>query len=109
MRKSTPPRPPSHLPSHLQVGNLSYRETAVQSPHLSQAPFASSCDPRLPQIISHRGYKGKFPENTLAAVQGAVQAGTHALEIDLHLSRDGVLVLSHVSSGPSYNTTLTYM
>lgn len=107
-RKSTRPKPPPHL----QVGNLSCRETAVQSTHLSQAPFVSSWDdysPHLPRIISHRGYKGKFPENTLAAVQGAVQAGTHALEIDLHLSRDGVLVLSHVSTSPSQNTTLTYV
>jgi phosphatidylglycerol phospholipase C len=74
----------------------------IQSPlheggHTTKTPVPTSAHsfPGLPQIISHRGYKGKFPENTLAAVQGAVQAGTHALEIDLHLSRDGVLVLSH--------------
>ncbi|KAJ6119174.1 hypothetical protein N7523_003454 [Penicillium sp. IBT 18751x] len=51
--------------------------------------------PRLPQTISHRGYKGKFPENTLCAIDEAIKAGTHALELDLRLSQDGVVVLSH--------------
>jgi glycerophosphoryl diester phosphodiesterase len=51
----------------------------------------------LPQNIGHRGYKAAFPENTMAAFHGAVVAGAHALETDLHLSRDGVVVLSHVS------------
>lgn len=51
---------------------------------------------RLPQTIAHRGYKGKYPENTLLAVDQAIRAGSHAIEIDLHVSRDGVVVLSHV-------------
>ncbi|KAL4932547.1 glycerophosphodiester phosphodiesterase [Aspergillus undulatus] len=51
--------------------------------------------PRLPQIIAHRGYKGRYPENTLCSVDAAVRAGSHALELDLHLTRDGVVVLSH--------------
>ncbi|KAH8811688.1 putative glycerophosphoryl diester phosphodiesterase [Xylogone sp. PMI_703] len=50
---------------------------------------------RLPQAIAHRGYKAAFPENTMAAFKGAVEIGAHALETDLHLSKDGVLVLSH--------------
>ncbi|KAL4781283.1 PLC-like phosphodiesterase [Aspergillus varians] len=66
-------------------------DSALPSAHSPTKPEA----PRLPQIISHRGYKGRFPENTLCAVDGAVRAGTHALELDLHLTRDGVIVLSH--------------
>lgn len=50
----------------------------------------------LPQAIAHRGYKAKFPENTMPAFKGAVEVGSHALETDVHLTRDGVVVLSHV-------------
>lgn len=50
---------------------------------------------RLPQAIAHRGYKAQHPENTVRAFKGAVTAGAHAVETDLHLSKDGVIVLSH--------------
>jgi glycerophosphoryl diester phosphodiesterase len=52
---------------------------------------------RLPQAIAHRGNKANYPENTLAAFKGAVRVGAHAIETDIHLSRDDVVVLSHVS------------
>jgi hypothetical protein len=52
---------------------------------------------RLPQTIAHRGYKAKHPENTMGAFQGAVEAGAHAIETDIHLTKDDVVVLSHVS------------
>ena len=52
---------------------------------------------KLPQTIAHRGYKAKHPENTMGAFQGAVKAGAHAIETDIHLTKDGVVVLSHVS------------
>ncbi len=32
----------------------------------------------------------------MGAFVGAVEAGAHAIETDIHLSRDGVVVLSHV-------------
>jgi glycerophosphoryl diester phosphodiesterase len=51
---------------------------------------------RLPQTIAHRGYKAKFPENTMGAFRGAVEVGADAIETDIHLSKDGVVVLSHV-------------
>ncbi|KAF2628376.1 tubulin-domain-containing protein [Macroventuria anomochaeta] len=50
---------------------------------------------RLPQAIAHRGFKAKFPENTMGAFRGAVEIGADAVETDIHLTRDGVVVLSH--------------
>ncbi|KAK1253650.1 hypothetical protein MKX07_001727 [Trichoderma sp. CBMAI-0711] len=49
----------------------------------------------LPQAIAHRGFKALLPENSMAAFRKAVDVGAHALETDVHLSKDGVVVLSH--------------
>jgi glycerophosphoryl diester phosphodiesterase len=67
----------------------------------SRAAFASIKDTpygKLPQAIAHRGYKAAYPENSMGAYKGAVEVGTHAIELDLHLSKDGVVVCSHVST-----------
>ena len=50
---------------------------------------------RMPQCIAHRGYKAVHPENTMAAFKGAVKAGVHGLETDVHITKDEVVVLSH--------------
>ncbi|KAK7533508.1 glycerophosphoryl diester phosphodiesterase family protein [Phyllosticta citricarpa] len=50
---------------------------------------------KVPQAIAHRGYKAKYPENSMAAFVGAVEAGAQAIETDVHLSKDGAVVLSH--------------
>lgn len=50
---------------------------------------------RMPQCIAHRGFKAKVPENTMLAFREAVKAGVHALETDVHITRDQVVVLSH--------------
>jgi glycerophosphoryl diester phosphodiesterase len=49
----------------------------------------------MPQAIAHRGYKAKFPENSMGAFAGAVDIGAHAVETDVHITKDGVVVLSH--------------
>lgn len=48
---------------------------------------------RQPYAIAHRGADG--PENTLAAYKRAIELGVDAIEIDIHLSSDGVLVCIH--------------
>jgi len=47
------------------------------------------------EIIAHRGYSARAPENTLAAIETAIAAGADAIEFDLHVSADGVPVLFH--------------
>ncbi|EQL33157.1 glycerophosphoryl diester phosphodiesterase, variant 3 [Blastomyces dermatitidis ER-3] len=48
-----------------------------------------------PIAIAHRGSKAKFPENSMSAFIHAISAGAQVIETDLHLSRDGEIVLSH--------------
>jgi hypothetical protein len=57
----------------------------------------------MPQAIAHRGYKAVHPENTMASFRGAVEIGANAIETDIHLSKDGEVVLSHVSCRESEN------
>ncbi len=46
--------------------------------------------------VAHRGWSGKAPENTLAAIKMALQLEqVKAVEIDVQLSRDGVPVVIH--------------
>lgn len=46
-------------------------------------------------VHGHRGARTVLPENTLPAFQYAIQVGADALELDLAVTRDNVLVVSH--------------
>lgn len=48
-----------------------------------------------PLIIAHRGASAEYPENTLPAYGRAIELGVDYIELDLHLSRDGVPVCHH--------------
>ena len=52
-------------------------------------------DRRRPLILAHRGGCALGPENTLAAFDLGLQAGADGLELDVHLSADGVPVVHH--------------
>ncbi len=45
--------------------------------------------------IGHRGAKGHTPENTLASFQKALDLGVDGIELDVHLSLDGKIVVIH--------------
>ena len=46
-------------------------------------------------VIAHRGASGHAPENTLPAFEKAVELGADYVECDVHLSRDGEVVVIH--------------
>jgi len=48
-----------------------------------------------PLIVAHRGFSARFPENTMAAFFGALEAGAQMIELDVHLTRDGALIVTH--------------
>lgn len=49
-------------------------------------------------IIGHRGAAGEAPENTLGSFALAVEQGAEALELDIHESADGALIVCHDAS-----------
>ena len=46
-------------------------------------------------ILGHRGASGYAPENTLEAFRLAMDMGADGFELDVHLSRDGELIVMH--------------
>ena len=44
---------------------------------------------------AHRGASSYFPENTLSSFSAGLEMGANGLETDVHMTRDGVLVLFH--------------
>ena len=48
-----------------------------------------------PQLIAHRGASREFPENTLPAFLRALELGAEGVELDVHATRDGVVVVHH--------------
>ena len=71
-------------------------------------------DPTARPVVGHRGNRAHAPENTLPSLLEAVRLGVDALEFDLHVTRDGHLVLLHdptldrttSASGPVAQRTL---
>ena len=47
------------------------------------------------KIIGHRGGVAGYPENTLAAFKKAVELGADGVEFDVHLTKDGEVVVIH--------------
>src|SRR6185312_2950197 len=46
-------------------------------------------------VVGHRGAMGYCPENTLASFQRGLELGADWIELDVHLSRDGALIVIH--------------
>ena len=65
-------------------------------------------------VISHRGDWRNYPENSLEAINSAIEMGVDIVEMDIHRTADGVLVLCHdktinrTTSGKGKIAEITY-
>lgn len=46
-------------------------------------------------VWAHRGFSSKYPENTMLAFRKAFEAGADGIETDVHLTKDGEVVVIH--------------
>ena len=44
---------------------------------------------------AHRGFSGEYPENTMIAFEKAIEAGCEGIEMDVHFTKDGQIVIVH--------------
>lgn len=74
----------------------------------------TTAEPGRPLIVAHRGASALAPEHTIPAYEKAVETGADALELDVHLSADGQVVVIHDATldrttdatGPVHERTL---
>src|SRR6185369_17560544 len=72
------------------------RELRTESPAERSARHELIAKRRAgPIIIVHRGASSIAPENTLEAYAAAIDYGADGCEVDLRLTRDGVIVMFH--------------
>ena len=67
---------------------------------ISQLNYPNALTPEVskqtpPLVIAHRGASGNAPENTLIAVMYALRAKADMIEVDVHLSGDGEVIVIH--------------
>ncbi len=58
----------------------------------------AACQPKVDykvDVQAHRGGMGLYPEESLAAMKNAVDLGVNTLEMDLCITQDGEVILSH--------------
>ena len=64
--------------------------------------------------FAHRGFSGKYPENTMLAFEKAIAEGVDGIELDVQLTKDGEVVIIHdekidrTTDGEGYVVDYTY-
>jgi glycerophosphoryl diester phosphodiesterase len=71
--------------------------TVLAQPPIDRAavPVLARADDPRPLVIAHRGGAGLRPENTLEAFRNGLAVGADWLEMDVHLTADGEVVVIH--------------
>ncbi len=81
---------------HPSPGELAGTEPGPVATRRRQRPRnLAGLYPRRPVLLAHRGASADAPANTLAAFRRAVETGADGVELDVHLSRDGQVIVIH--------------
>ena len=48
------------------------------------------------KVFAHRGFSGKYPENTMLAFKKAEEVGCYGIELDVQLTKDDEIVIMHI-------------
>jgi glycerophosphoryl diester phosphodiesterase len=77
-----------------------YPCTHILRAHQAESYYREEClsaqrrrDP--PERISHRGAHQSHPENSIGAFERAIELGADGIELDVHATRDGIVVVHH--------------
>lgn len=65
----------------------------ISKPAIEHPYYAAGLN--YPLVIAHQGGDGLWPGDTMFAFQNAADMGADVLEMDVHITKDGVLVLMH--------------
>src|SRR3954462_10338199 len=68
----------------------------------SPGPRGVFCAMRRPNVIAHRGASGYEYENSRAAFRRAVMMDADGVELDVHATRDGAIVVHHDAEVPGH-------
>ncbi|MET0543500.1 MAG: glycerophosphodiester phosphodiesterase [Variovorax sp.] len=68
--------------------------TACSLPGAAPKPLLT-LDGRAPLVVAHRGASGYLPEETIEAYTRAIELGADVVEMDLVVTKDGVLITRH--------------
>ena len=68
---------------------------ACAMPAADSAKGLITLDGKQPLVVAHRGASGYLPEETMEAYSRAVELGADVIEMDLLITKDGVLVARH--------------
>jgi len=82
------------MPGAWRVGLIAVLAWAALAMNSSANSAASSGSPRI-LVHGHRGARARRPENTIPAFRYAIEHGADVLELDLAVTKDSILVVSH--------------
>ncbi len=87
--------PPMRLTLFLMVQLAFFSCAAPENPAIQHPPISTMSSETSIDLQGHRGARGLLPENTIPAFERAIDLGVTTLEMDVVISKDNQVVVSH--------------